>query len=100
MIYEPKEDSFLILKYIKNYCNGNVLDMGCGSGILSLEAMKYSKDVLGVDSNEECVEHCKKKEINVVRSDLFSNVNGKFDLVIFNPPYLPERIIYLKKGRY
>ncbi len=90
MIYNPREDSFLILKYIKKYCNGKVLDMGCGSGILALEAMKHSKDVLAVDIDEECVGHCREEGINAVRSDLFSNVSGKFDLIIFNPPYLPE----------
>ena len=89
MIYEPREDSFLILKHIKDYAHGRVLDMGCGSGVLALEAMKYSKDVLGVDINIKAVSYCRKKGINSVQSDLFENVKGKFNLIIFNPPYLP-----------
>lgn len=90
MIYEPKEDSLLLKKYVKRYAGGKILDVGCGSGILSLEAMKYSSDVLAVDIDPECVEYCKKKGINAKQSNLFSNVQGKFDLIIFNPPYLPD----------
>jgi len=87
MIYEPAEDSFLLEKYVKIYSKGNVLDMGCGSGIQSLAS---KGNVLSVDINEEAVEFCKKKGLNAIQSDLFSNINEKFDLIIFNPPYLPK----------
>lgn len=90
MIYEPREDSFLIKEYIKGYAKGKILDIGTGSGILALEALKYSKDVLAVDVNPEAVNEANKKGLNAKVSDLFSNVKGKFDLIIFNPPYLPE----------
>ncbi len=89
MIYEPSEDSFLIQKYVKKYAKGKVLDIGTGSGILAETALKKTKDVLAIDINEECVEHTRKKGINCIKSDLFENVKGKFDLIIFNPPYLP-----------
>ncbi len=88
MIYEAKEDSFLICKFIKKYCKGRVLDMGTGSGVLALEAMKYS-DVEACDVNKKAVDFARKKGVNVYYSDLFSNVDGKFDLIMFNPPYLP-----------
>ncbi len=90
MIYEPQEDSFLLLKHIKEYAIGKVLDMGSGSGILAEEALKYTKNVLAADINEESVRLCKIKNINAIISDLFSNVNERFNLIIFNPPYLPE----------
>ena len=88
MIYEPREDSFLIEKYVKKYAKGKVLDMGTGSGILAKAAK--GADVLAVDINPEAVEKAKEEGIAAVLSDLFSNVKGKFDLIVFNPPYLPE----------
>src|SRR3989344_373396 len=90
MIYETREDSYLLAKYVKEYASGRVLDIGCGSWILAEIALGKTNDVLAVDVDEEAVNFCKAKGINARVSDLFSNVNGKFDLIIFNPPYLPE----------
>ena len=90
MIYEPAEDSFLLQKYVEKYAFGKVLDIGSGSGIQAESALKKTKNVLSVDINKEAVKLLKKKGIKVIYSDLFSNVKGKFDLIIFNPPYLPE----------
>ena len=90
MIYEPLEDSELLAKYVNIYAKGKVLDLGTGSGIQAGIALKHTKDVLAVDISKEAVEYVKKKNINAKISDLFSNINDKFDLIIFNPPYLPE----------
>ena len=93
LIYEPREDSFLLQKYAREYANGKVLDMGSGSGILAEEALKKTKEVSAVDIDEKAVNELRKKGINAIKSDLFENVKGKFDLIIFNPPYLPEERI-------
>ncbi len=92
MIYEPAEDSYLILEQLKKHVKPGmkVLDMGCGSGILSRAAKDAGCDVVAVDISEECVEHVKKLGVDAVVSDLFENVEGKFDLIVFNPPYLPK----------
>ncbi len=102
MIYEPREDSFLLQKQIKKYCKPNyvVLDMGTGSGIQAREAALYCKSVVGVDVQKSVIDNFNKnkkyfddkrlKKITYKVSDLFSNVKGKYDLIIFNPPYLPE----------
>src|SRR3989344_3787734 len=89
MIYEPAEDSYLILEHIKNYAkNKKVLDIGTGSGILAKEALKYSRDVTASDINEECLKNL--KGIKIIKSNLFEKIKGKYDLIIFNPPYLPK----------
>lgn len=90
MIYDPAEDSFLLQKYVRKYAKGKVLDMGTGSGIQALTALEKIKDVLAVDINPEAVKLLKQKGITAKISDLFSNVKGKFDLIIFNSPYLPR----------
>ena len=97
-IYQPREDTFLILKQIKPYAKGNVLDMGTGTGILAIEAAKKAKSVIGCDINKKALEYAKQKSkdienIKFVYSDIFSYFKKhpkKFDLIIFNPPYLPE----------
>ena len=89
MIYEPNDDSYLLAEFVKKYAKGKVLDMGTGSGIQAETALGKTKDVLAVDINQEAVEFCRKKGISCIKSDLFEKVEGKFDLIIFNPPYLP-----------
>jgi len=97
-IYEPREDSYLLQKYVRAYAYGRVLDMGTGSGIQALAAMENPDvlDVLAVDINQDAVNSLKDKiknerlrKISVLHSDLFGNVFGKFNLILFNPPYLP-----------
>src|SRR3989344_4358048 len=101
-VYEPREDSFLILHQIRRFAKGNVLDMGTGSGILAIEAAKYADRVIAADINKDALEFAKEQArangvINTkfVLSDLFSYFEQhpvKFDLIIFNPPYLPEDV--------
>jgi len=95
MIYQPREDSFLLKKYVSRYSKGIVLDMGTGSGIQAEEAAKKANKVIAVDINKEVIDYCKKniknKKISFIKSDLFGfKPKIKFDLIIFNPPYLPR----------
>jgi release factor glutamine methyltransferase len=96
-IYEPQEDSYLLQKWVREYALGRVLDVGTGSGIQALTAAenKNVREVLAIDINEDALEQLKKKikllkKIKTQKSDLFENVQGQFDTVIFNPPYLPQ----------
>jgi len=96
MIYEPREDSELLAKYVKKFAFGNVLDIGTGSAIQAITAAKKKdvKNVIAADIQKEVIEHNKKKiknkKIRFIQSDLFSNIKNKFNTIIFNPPYLPE----------
>jgi release factor glutamine methyltransferase len=94
MIYAPREDSFLIEKEVEKRARGKcVLDVGTGSGILARAALRAgAKEVLAVDVDEEVVDKLKSEDFEVRKSDLFScfEKGRKFDLIVFNPPYLPE----------
>ena len=96
-IYQPREDSFLIKRFIRDYAKGDVLDMGTGSGVLALEAAKTAQTVVAADINPIAVRElrslAKKQRIRGIRcveTNLFAGIRGSFDLIIFNPPYLPK----------
>jgi len=98
-IYEPAEDSYLLQKYVKDLASRKVLDLGTGSGIQAKTAIKSTKvkSVLAVDINEKAIAKLKEeitpislKKLKVKVSNLFENVDEKFDTIIFNPPYLPQ----------
>jgi release factor glutamine methyltransferase len=89
MIYAPEEDSLLLEKWVRQLAFGKVLDMGCGSGILARAALSVTDNVLACDINPEAVALCSAQGISAVVSDLFSTITGTFDVIIFNPPYLP-----------
>jgi len=101
-MYEPREDSYLLQKQVKEHAKGIVADIGTGSGIQALEAASSKKvvKVYGVDIDREVIDYCRKnidnKKITFLTSDLFQVFRVdkrfkdiKFDTIIFNPPYLP-----------
>ncbi|MGA2130159.1 MAG: HemK2/MTQ2 family protein methyltransferase [Candidatus Pacearchaeota archaeon] len=99
-IYQPEEDSYLmsekIAEEISNILSKNknpiFLEIGCGSGInlrVALDSGIKKQNILGTDINEEAVRHCKSLGFNCILSDLFDKIKGKFDIIVFNPPYLP-----------
>jgi len=97
VIYEPREDSYLLQKWVKMDAFGDVLDMGTGSGIQAMSALDKADSVLAVDIDDEVVESMKKKaegidKLEVKKSDLFRALHDKFDVIIFNPPYLPKDV--------
>ena len=97
-IYEPAEDSYLLNETLKEFLknkdkNIKILDIGSGSGIQAKTCKKLGfKNILTADINKEAVKYLKKQGFKSIYSNLFSRIDKKqkFDLIIFNPPYLPE----------
>jgi release factor glutamine methyltransferase len=94
MVYEPREDSLLLSTAVRRFARGRVLDMGTGSGVQAAEAARKGLQVTAVDIDESAIEAARKNfsgfQVELVKSDLFSNVEGRFDTIVFNPPYLPD----------
>jgi len=89
-VYQPDADTFLLLKaaYAEARPGDRVLEIGTGSGAIAAELVRQC-DVVATDINPHATFCARMKGVNVVRSNLCSGIRGKFDLVIFNPPYLP-----------
>ncbi|MEG1710418.1 MAG: peptide chain release factor N(5)-glutamine methyltransferase [Clostridia bacterium] len=83
-----------------------LLDLCCGSGCIGLTiALKSDIDVTLSDISEEAIDVCGqnakkyKANVNIIKSDMFSQISGKFDIIVSNPPYIPtEDIEKLEKN--
>jgi release factor glutamine methyltransferase len=97
-VYQPREDSKLLAKAVleRDLSGKRCLDMGTGTGIIALKMIHAgAEEVVAVDKNPEAVDEARSKlqdfdEAEVFKSDLFGKVESQFDLIAFNPPYLPE----------
>lgn len=98
-IYQPAEDSILLGKSLRKEIQKTkpqkLLDMGSGSGIQTEVAIAEGvnpENITLVDINSDAIRELKNRfpKSKVLKSDLFDNINEKFDLIVFNPPYLPE----------
>ena len=89
-VYAPAEDTWLLIRAAEKECHDGerVLEIGCGSGSVSAALCPRAR-VLATDINPHAVKAARVSGAEVVRTDLFSGICGIFDLVLFNPPYLP-----------
>jgi len=96
-VYEPAEDTFLLVDNLQVDRKDRVLEIGTGTGLVAVTAAKKSMKVVATDLNPHAIE-CASKNIITNRTynvelrhgDLFETVEGeKFDLILFNTPYLP-----------
>ena len=97
-VYVPSDDSLLMIDAINKLplSGRSVLDLGAGSGILGLYCAVQGAEVTASDIEATALEHIERiaailqVRIKVCLSDLFSNIPDQFDLILFNPPYLPS----------
>lgn len=97
-VYKPCDDSFILGEALAAEVRKGekVLDMGTGTGIQALIAASKGGEVTAVDINNKAIECLRYNaelnglETRTIKSNLFSEINHSFDLIVFNPPYLPE----------
>ncbi|MEM2141744.1 MAG: methyltransferase [Candidatus Thorarchaeota archaeon] len=98
-VYPPSEDSFLLLDCIDVGPDDSVLDVGCGTGYIALNAACVTSHVVASDVSLEAVRNAhlnaRQNDIHscqIVQSDLLRsfNTSARFSVISFNPPYLPS----------
>ena len=78
-----------------------VLDLCTGSGCILVSLLHFAKGIMGVgsDISKQALlvarENARANQVDAewVRSDLFANLSGAFDVIVSNPPYIPSRVI-------
>ncbi|MBQ6547553.1 MAG: methyltransferase [Candidatus Methanomethylophilaceae archaeon] len=94
-VYPPSDDSILLIESLQIRPGERILEIGCGSGVVSIHCASNGCSVTAVDINPSAVECTRENaELNGVpmdvrQSDLFENVPERFDTIVFNLPYLP-----------
>jgi release factor glutamine methyltransferase len=101
-MYIQNDDTLLLLESIKRYTGLSVLEIGVGSGRICEKLSENFEFVVGIDVDIESIKYCqknidsqnRKSQINWLCCDVVSSIVGKFDLIVSNPPYLPNEDAY------
>lgn len=98
----PRQDTEILVEEVMKYATDkSVLDMCTGTSciITSLAKLCNLKKALGVDVSEKALEIAHKNvafhkvDVQLIHSDLFENITGKYDIIVSNPPYIPTKVI-------
>lgn len=97
----PRFETEILVEYIINsdINKEKILDIGTGTGAISLALAKNldKTSIIGVDISDKALAlanenklRLKADNVQFIKSDLFNNINEKFDLILSNPPYISE----------
>ena len=100
---ETEELIYKVIEYVKasNKNKFKILDLCTGSGIIAItlkkELEQVSVDVIASDISEQAIEVAKENAqshdatIKFVKSDIFNDIDDKFDIIVSNPPYIDRK---------
>jgi release factor glutamine methyltransferase len=91
-MYLPAEDTYLIAECALQYRGRWALEIGVGSGTVASALAENFENVAGSDINFDSLRHCKTQDSRLMLAccDAASAFRGPFDLIVTNPPYLPD----------
>lgn len=99
----PRQDTEILVEEVMRFLHDGmrILDMCTGSGCILLSLLRYSNECegIGCDISEKALavaeENARLLDLaaDFVQSDLFENVDGKFEIIVSNPPYIPAKMI-------
>ena len=96
-VYVPAEDSYMLAENLEIKKGQSVLEIGTGSGVVAMYASRLTDKITVTDINFDACELARKnfeenniENIEILFGNLFEPVkNRKFDVILFNTPYLP-----------
>lgn len=98
----PRFETEIIVDYLikSSIKKESILDIGTGTGAIALSLAKNIEGsfVIGSDIEQKALSLAREnkeltgiKNVDFIKSDLFKNIEGKFDLIISNPPYINKK---------
>lgn len=101
----PRQDTEILVEEVLRYLHDGfrILDMCTGSGCILLSLLNYSNDCVGIgmDLSEEALKVASfnaealglKEKASFIQSNLFEKAEGKFEMIVSNPPYIQSEVI-------
>ena len=94
----PRQDTETLVEEVLRFLHDgmHILDVCTGSGCILLSLLRYSNDCVGVgcDISREALKVADKNaaalgiEAEFIQSNLFENIDGKYEIIVSNPPYI------------
>jgi len=98
-VYQTSGDSELMAESVEITKEQDFLEVGCGTGVISIALAKRAHNGIGVDINNEAVENSRQNaetqnvaNVEFFKSDVFEKVKEKFDVIVCNPPYTKHEV--------
>ena len=101
----PRQDTEVLVEEaisrMRNLEKPQILDMCTGSGCIAISLKKRNPEIVccGADISEEALRTARENaqvldtEIASIQTDMFADIEGRFDMIVSNPPYIPTKVI-------
>jgi len=103
----PRPDTEILVEKVIEICKENgkkdILELCTGSGAIAIALSKYLSNVniTATDISGKALKVAKMNEtnlltdskINFIQSDMFNEIQGKYDIIVSNPPYIKTKVI-------
>lgn len=95
----PRQDTEILVEEVLKVSKGkNILDLCTGSGciIISLKKLGEINNAVGLDISKDALDIAKHNtdelhaDVRFILSDMYAQVEGEFDIIVSNPPYIPS----------
>lgn len=99
----PRQDTEVLVESVLSILKsgGKVLDLCTGSGCIAISLKRFREEIemTAVDISGEALQIAKKNAkkleapVRFLQSNLFEKVEGRYDVIVSNPPYIPTKVI-------